>query len=49
MDFATIMVIVVACGLIGVFMDGMRGAALGALLGPLGLLIAAVLMVGDKK
>lgn len=49
MDFATVMVFVVACGLIGVFMDGIRGAALGALLGPLGLLIAAVLMVGVEK
>lgn len=49
MDFATVMVLALACGLIGVFIDNFRGAILGLLLGQLGLLISAILAVGVKR
>ena len=34
---------------IGGALDGARGAILGALLGPIGLIITAVMRAGDKK
>lgn len=50
MDFATIIVFAFACGAIGMFIDGVRGAVLGAFLGPIGVLVAAVLLIsGGRK
>lgn len=50
MDVTMILVFAIACGGLGALIDGGRGAVIGALLGPLGVLIAAVLCVsGDKK
>lgn len=34
---------------IGAVLDGARGAILGALLGPIGLIITAIMRAGDKK
>jgi len=34
---------------IGAALDGARGAVLGLLLGPIGLIITAIMRAGDKK
>lgn len=49
MDLATILMFTFASCLIGAFIDGLRGAALGALLGPLGVLIAAIMTLSKKN
>jgi len=36
-------------GGIGAALDGVRGAALGVLLGPIGLIITAIMRAGDNK
>ena len=36
-------------GGIGAALDGVRGAALGVLLGPIGLIITAIMRAGDKN
>jgi len=44
-----ILVSAIVFGLIGYFLDGGRGAILGVLLGPIGLIITAVMRAGLKK
>lgn len=47
MEFFIIMA--VACAIIGYFIDGGRGVALGALLGVIGLVISAILHGKDEQ
>ena len=44
-----VIVFALICAGIGAALDGGRGAVLGALLGPIGLIITAVMRAGDKK
>lgn len=43
MDIGVFLAIMAFCGVVGAFLDGMRGFLLGALLGVVGLIIAAIL------
>lgn len=43
-----LIVMSLVCGVIGLLIDGGRGFILGLLLGIIGLVIAAVLTMGDK-
>jgi hypothetical protein len=44
-----LIIVAIVCAGIGGVLDGGRGAILGALLGPIGLIITAVMRAGDKK
>ena len=44
-----LIVLWIACAIIGAVIDGFRGAVLGGLLGIIGILVAAILSGQDKK
>ncbi len=44
-----LIVLWIACAIIGAVIDGLRGAVLGGLLGIIGILVALLLSSQDKK